>query len=100
MGVFARFYPFNKTKVLPFAQAGFQRINYRIRQSGQTDPNPIEDYDNTAFGGVGLDFFISPNIALEGNIEYNSTTTELLSVRKRSLTLRVGFQVFLNNSPK
>lgn len=97
IGGFVRFYPFNKTKVLPFTQAGFQRINYQLKRDNQTNVEVVKSFENIAFAGVGLNFFISPNIALETNFEYSLSTTDFNLEDKKSLALRLGFQIFLNN---
>ncbi len=97
LGILSRYYPIHKAKILPYLQFGLQRINYRYKTDDSNNPFS-KDYSNVAAVASGVNLFINQHIALEGSFEYNFITSDRALDKKKSLAIKFGFQIFLNNN--
>ncbi len=97
---FVRFYPQNTPSNLQWfltAKAGFQYVSNQFDDSVTGSP----DFDNKGWlktfkAGVGLNWFLSENLALEGIFSYDYLETVTLPEIRRSLGFELGFQFFIN----
>ena len=99
---FARYYFVNAEKHKLFVQASGDVTRYSIRskikENGQT--NQGGSYSETDFGwaaGVGYNYFVSPNVALETTVGYRraNEASYVGAPAQGSLDVRLGFSVFL-----
>ncbi len=85
LGLGARYYLGNTEEtLLPYFRVGTTFLN-----------------GTTIGGGVGLDLFITPNVALEGNLDVTRFIENSdFDQSSTNVGLQFGFQVFLNNQDK
>ncbi|MEM9931198.1 MAG: outer membrane beta-barrel protein [Bacteroidota bacterium] len=97
-----RYYPKTFGKLLPYATAGIGLTSFNTRVT--TD---LFGEDRTSFttdmwqGGLGATLFLSPQLALDGTVLYQRTTSEQSNIfplgtfTQRTLSFEVGFKFFL-----
>jgi opacity protein-like surface antigen len=91
--VFTRYY-FGQHRVAPFAELGygFGRSRYKYTM-GPTDETTFIN-TSTFDGGIGLNYFVSKNVALEGVFRYNRDLKNDLG----SYNFNVGLQFFFGRT--
>ena len=100
---FTRYYFGNQTKRLrPFAHAevGFVSTSTNFLQANQGTEKASESWLTTRFG-LGANLFLSPEVALEGNLTYSSDKDQSLFNEFRNqqrIGFNVGLQFFLSRS--
>jgi len=89
VGVFTRYY-FGRNKLAPFSELSFGsgRSRSKYSENGQTTITT----NTTTVGhiGVGLDYFIVKNVAIEGVLKYRAVD----SFEDENLNFSVGLQLF------
>lgn len=88
---FARYY-FGVNKFAPFVEAGYAMQNYYL--NGEN----VGDNQNYKVG-AGLNYFISPSLALEGKVSYTHPVNDD-SPAYKPVTLGIGLQFFLSRNQK
>lgn len=85
---FARYY-FGVGKIAPFAEAGYG-MNWNFSEGNKTS-------DNMSYKiGAGLNYFITPSLAVEGKLSYTRYTHANASVNP--VSLGIGLQFFLSRN--
>ncbi len=102
---FVRFYPQKSNGAFQWfltAEAGLRYVSNDFDES--IPQGPINLNNNrwlTNFrGGVGLNWFLSDQVALEGVLSYDYFETATLPMIERSIGFDLGFQFFLNRNKK
>lgn len=93
---FARYY-FGKSVPIfqPFALAQFgTRFQFADKASESSF------FNLNTMGGVGLDFFVTPAVALEGILAYNIRQLEDQATKQQFLNFQMGLQFFLSRAEK
>lgn len=89
-GLNVRYY-IKRTQFAPFTEFFFGGGKSKTQwdDNGQT----VVDYNTTVVGhvGVGLDYFLTKNVALEGILKYNRYN----DLEDQNLNFGLGFQIFL-----
>lgn len=87
---FARYY-FTQNKLAPFAEVAYGGSWARLEYAG-SDGEVVEKISGTGYRiGTGLNYFISRNVALEGNLRYARNT----DADSGTLNLSAGLQFFI-----
>lgn len=87
---FARYY-FTQNKLAPFAEVAYGGGWARFEYSG-TNGDVVEKISDTGYRiGAGLNYFITRNVALEGNLRYSRSNDS----DSGSLNFGVGLQFFI-----
>lgn len=90
IGPFTRYYFINK-RVAPFIEAEYNLGKSRYQLQGDN----FQTITNKRYGaGVGLDVFITRNVAFEGTVKYLYHKDGGIADGK--LGINIGFQIFLN----
>lgn len=90
IGPFARYYFINK-RVAPFIEAEYNLGKSRYQLQG----GDFETVTTKRYGaGLGLDVFITRNVAFEGTVKYLYNKEGAIADGK--LGLNIGFQIFIN----
>lgn len=88
---FARYY-FGVGKFAPFVEGGYGMNWYH---SGEG----IESYDNKTYKiGAGLNYFVTPSLAVEGKLLYSRSSSETAMLNP--ISLGIGLQFFLSRNQK
>ncbi len=92
--VFTRYYV-RAARFSPFLQGefGYSRINLTTRSQSQTIVRDSEDRGNYALG-AGLAYFVTPQVAIEGTVEYANRAFNPISAN-HTLDFRVGVMMYL-----
>ncbi|MFN7119530.1 MAG: hypothetical protein ACK4TA_22230 [Saprospiraceae bacterium] len=90
---FARYYfGAQGTRFQPFATVS---TSTRFQFADETSEPSFFNLDVN--GGIGLDFFITSNVALEGLLQYNHYQIEDAISNRQFLNFSLGFQFFIKN---
>lgn len=96
---FIRVYPFQTdSRIQTFlnVSAGGSRISNKFDENLPISPNIPDGYWSTEFkAGIGLDWFLSENAAIEGTLQYNYSETPKLDLFSRFVNFNVSFQYFI-----
>lgn len=89
---FARYYFGNlNNKIRPFLYAG---LNTRFQFADKSTESSFFNLDVNA--GIGADFFLTRNVALEGLLQFNGNQIEDETFNRNFLNFNIGFQFFLS----
>jgi opacity protein-like surface antigen len=89
---FVRYY-FGINKLAPFAEVAYGGNWYKTETSFMGDPSVSKSNSTSYSGGIGLNYFVSKNVALEGVVKYSKTID---SYYDGSVGFDLGLQFFIS----